>query len=92
MLSVVGTSRTAFPGSTAAELRGALERRETRGWGPSIQPLRALRYAMKVPEIRERDADRKRREVERGVDSACEACEECSGTPSGVRRPPTTNG
>lgn len=65
MLSVVGSSRTSFPGSTAAELRDALERRETRGWGPSIQPLRAYRYLRKVPEIRARDAERKQREAER---------------------------
>jgi len=84
MLSVVGTSRTAFPGASAAELRLALELKETRGWGPSIQPLRALRYAMKVPEIRERDADRKRREAERGTEHTCASCEKCE--------PPATSG
>lgn len=77
MLSVVGTSRTRFPGSTAADLRRAIERRETRGHGPSFQPLRALRYALKVPEIRERDAERKVREAERGLPE-CEACDECA--------------
>jgi hypothetical protein len=65
MASVIGTSRTAFPGTTAADLRAALEGRATRGWGPSIQPLRALRYALRVPEIRRRDAERKLREAER---------------------------
>ncbi|HSK47822.1 MAG TPA: CehA/McbA family metallohydrolase [Coriobacteriia bacterium] len=77
MLSVVGTSRTAFPGSTAEDLRVAIERRETRGWGPSIQPLRALRYALKVPEIKERDAERKQREAERGVEG-CAGCDSCN--------------
>jgi hypothetical protein len=75
MLSVVGTSRTSFPGSTAEHLRHALETRQTRGWGPSFQPLRALRYARKVPEIKERDADRKRREAERGA-QPCDGCDE----------------
>lgn len=74
MLSVVGTSRTSFEGATEADLRRALEARRTTGWGPSIQPLRALRYALKVPEIKERDAERKRREAERGIDH-CDGCE-----------------
>lgn len=65
MLSVMGTSRTIFPGSTAEDLRTALENRTTRGYGPTVQPLRALRYARKVPEIRMRDAERKLREAER---------------------------
>jgi predicted metal-dependent phosphoesterase TrpH len=76
MLSVVGTSRTRFPGSTAEDLRRALVERTTRGHGPSFQPLRALRYARKVPEIRARDAERKRREAERGVES-CSQCSDC---------------
>jgi predicted metal-dependent phosphoesterase TrpH len=65
MLSVVGTSRTLFPGKTQADLRSALEARTTRGWGPSFQPLRTYRYARRVPEIRMRDAERKQREAER---------------------------
>lgn len=65
MLSVVGTSRTLYPGKTQADLRRALEARTTRGWGPSFQPLRTYRYARRVPEIRMRDAERKQREAER---------------------------
>lgn len=65
MLQVVGTSRTHFEGTTAADLRTALETRTTRGWGPSFQPLRAFRYATKVPEIKSRDAQRKAREAQR---------------------------
>jgi len=65
MLQVVGTSRTHFEGSSAADLRAALEARTTRGWGPSFQPLRAFRYATKVPEIKSRDAERKAREAQR---------------------------
>jgi predicted metal-dependent phosphoesterase TrpH len=65
MMSVVGTSRTVFEGSTADDLRRSLEQKSTHGWGPTFQPLRALRYAMKVPEIRQRDALRKAREAER---------------------------
>lgn len=62
MAQVVGTSRTYFEGSTAEDLRSAIESRTTRGWGPSFQPLRAARYAMRVPEIRRRrDEDRVRR-------------------------------
>jgi hypothetical protein len=77
MLSVIGTSRTSFAGSTAADLRHAIESRATRGLGPSFQPLRAYRYARKVPEIRERDAIRKAREAERG--DACVACPNACG-------------
>ncbi len=79
MLSVVGTSRTYFAGSTAADLRRALETRTTTGWGPSFQPLRALRYARKIGEIKERDADRKAREATRGV--RCEGCTGCDPGP-----------
>lgn len=61
MRSVVGTSRTLFPGTTAQHLRAALESRATRGLGPSFQPLRALRYALKVPEIKARDAQSRQR-------------------------------
>jgi predicted metal-dependent phosphoesterase TrpH len=77
MLSVIGTSRTIFPGSTAEDLRRALLGRTTRGWGPSFQPLRAYRYARKVPEIRSRDAERKAREATR--EDGCDRCPEgCS--------------
>ncbi len=65
MLSVVGTSRTLYPGKTPQDLRRALEARTTRGWGPSFQPLRTYRYARRVPEIRMRDAERKQREADR---------------------------
>lgn len=75
MLSVIGTSRTIFPGSTAEDLRIALEQRTTRGRGPSFQPTRTVRYARKVPEIRMRDAERKQREAERGT--SCESCDSC---------------
>ncbi len=80
MLSVVGTSRTWFPGATTEDLRHAIESRTTSGWGPSVQPLRALRYALKVPEIKARDAERKQREAERGIDSCdgCDASEPCA--------------
>lgn len=80
MLSVIGSSRTRFPGSTADELRRAIVERATRGWGPAFQPTRAYRYARKVPEIKERDAARKVREAERGYGecagclSPCEPC------------------
>lgn len=78
MLQVVGTSRTEFPGTTAADLRAALEGRSTRGWGPSFQPLRAFRYATKMPEIKARDAERKAREAERGI-GCDQECDTCSG-------------
>jgi len=86
MLSVIGTSRTEFPGTRAADLRRAIEARTCRGLGPSFQPLRAYRYARKVPEIRERDAQRKAREAERG-----EGCVACNGPcATGVRIGETT--
>lgn len=78
MASVIGTSRTYFRGKTAQDLRAALEARSTSGWGPSFQPLRAARYALKVPEIRERDAARKLREAERGDE--CKGCDDCGTT------------
>jgi hypothetical protein len=71
MVSVVGTSRTVFPGSTASDLRRAIEARTTRGWGPSFQPLRPWIYAGKIPEIRFRDAERKQREQDRGISCGC---------------------
>ena len=78
MLSVIGTSRTLFPGKSAADLREAIESRQTLGGGPSFQPLRALRYALKVPEIKERDAERKRRETERGIDPCTDCPNGCA--------------
>ena len=78
ILSAIGTSRTLFPGSTAADLRAALEARTTRGWGPSFNPLRSVSYARKVSEIKERDRERRLREVELGLTSGCDpACERC---------------
>lgn len=74
MLSVIGTSRTIFPGTSAEDLRRAILSRATRGWGPSFHPLRALRYARKVPEIRMRDSERRRREAELDVEGATGPC------------------
>lgn len=65
--SVIGTSWTRFPGSTAADLRRAIEERTTRGRGPKIQPHRGLVYARHVPTIKERDAERKAREEADGL-------------------------
>lgn len=75
MRSVIGTSRTFFPGSTAEDLRAALLARTTLGYGPSFNPLRSLSYARKVPEIKERDRERKAREAERGIVNGCERCD-----------------
>lgn len=77
ILSAIGTSRTSFPGSTAADLRRALLQKTTRGWGPSIQPLRVLRYALRAPEIRERNAGVRRRAADDAED-LCESCEGCA--------------
>ena len=77
MLSIIGTSRTIFPGSTAADLRQAIEARTTRGKGANFNPVRTVSYARKVPAIRERDRERKLREAERGV-APCDACDACS--------------
>lgn len=74
MLSVIGTSRTLFEGSSAEDLRRELEARRTRGWGPAWSPTRTVRYARKVPEIKARDADRKAREAANGMDRSC--CED----------------
>ena len=74
MLSVIGTSRTIFPGSTAEELRAAIEARASRGSGPTFNPFRFFAYARKVPTIRRRDRERKQREVERGLTTACDSC------------------
>ncbi len=82
MLSVIGTSRTIFRGTTAEDLRRAIEARETTGYGPTFNPARPLFYARKVPEIKERDRDRKAREAERGTD-ACTTCAACAPEPLG---------
>ena len=74
MLSVIGTSRTIFPGSTAEDLRSAIESRTTRGTVPPSTPCAPFFYARKVPEIKERDRDRKAREAERGIVDGCAAC------------------
>jgi len=82
ILSVIGTSRTLFPGSTAADLRTAMETRTTRGWGPSFNPLRSVSYARKVREIQARDRDRKLRESERAVSAANDRCAGCNEEPA----------
>ena len=81
MLTVIGTSRTIFPGSTAQDLRNAIESRTTTGYGPTFNPVRLFFYARKVPEIKERDRDRKAREAERGVNGACAQCGDCEAAP-----------
>jgi hypothetical protein len=72
ILSAIGTSRTAFPRTSVEDLRRALESRTTRGWGPSFQPLRALRYALKATEIRDRNAG-----VKRGASEDAGQCDDC---------------
>ena len=78
ILSVIGTSRTFFRGTTAEDLRAALESRTTIGYGPTFNPTRLLFYARKVNEIKKRDRDRKAREAERGIASDCEQCARCA--------------
>lgn len=63
MLTVVGTSRTIFPGSSAADLRRAIENRTTRGYGPTFNPLRMPAYARKVPQILELNRQREERDA-----------------------------
>ena len=79
ILSAIGTSRTLFGGSTAADLRAALEARTTRGWGPSFNPLRSFAYARKVREIQARDRESRQRAV--GVVGASDrdSCDACTG-------------
>jgi predicted metal-dependent phosphoesterase TrpH len=67
ILKAIGSSRTWFPGSTAADLRAALESRLTRAELPGVSLLRNGRYAWNVPRIMARDRDRKAREVEAGI-------------------------
>jgi predicted metal-dependent phosphoesterase TrpH len=84
MLTVIGTSRTIFPGSTAEDLRNAIESRTTKGYGPTFNPVRAFFYARKIPEIKERDRGRKAREAERGIVDSCAECGTCApGQPNG---------
>ena len=66
ILSAIGTSRTLFTGTTAADLRVALEAHTTAGDGPTFNPLRALSYARKVREIKRRDAESRARASQRG--------------------------
>jgi predicted metal-dependent phosphoesterase TrpH len=80
ILSVIGTSRTLFPGSTAEDLRLALEERTTKVTLPGFSPRRNFRYARRVPEIMARDRDRKTREIAAGIR------EESAGTGTFKRR------
>jgi len=65
--NVIGTSRTYFPGTTAADLRRAIETKQTRAALPGFSPRRSLRYARSVPTIMARDRERKVREIEAGI-------------------------
>jgi hypothetical protein len=67
ILSVIGSSRTYFPGETAGDLRRALEDRLTTVGRPGFSPWRNWRYALHVPRIMARDRERKAREVEQGI-------------------------
>lgn len=67
ILTVIGSSRTYFPGETADDLRAALESKTTRVSRPGYSPLRQVRYVRNVPDIRARDRERKAREVEAGI-------------------------
>jgi hypothetical protein len=67
ILWVIGTSRTYFPGETAADLRAALENKTTRVSRPGFSPRRNARYAFNVLHIMARDRERKAREVEAGI-------------------------
>ena len=67
ILSVIGTSRTYFPGDTADDLRIALDEHITFASQPGFSPWRNMRYARNVPGIMARDRDRKAREVEQGI-------------------------
>jgi len=64
---VIGTSRTYFPGETAADLRAALDARTTTVSRPGFNPRRNLRYMRQVPHIMARDRERKAREVDLGI-------------------------
>ena len=83
ILSAVGTSRTLFRGSTAADLRAALEARTTRGWGPSFNPVRSVAYARKVREIQARDRESRQRVSLGTVGSRRDACDACDAGRAG---------
>ncbi len=55
ILSVIGSSKTLFEGSTALDLRAAIVARTTRVVGPGVSPRRGLRYARDVREIKQRN-------------------------------------
>jgi predicted metal-dependent phosphoesterase TrpH len=67
ILSVIGTSRTYFPGETADDLRAALDERITTVSRPGFNPRRNLRYVRHVPGIMRSDRERKAREVDLGI-------------------------
>jgi hypothetical protein len=67
ILTVIGSSRTYFPGETADDLRIAIEERITRVSRPGYSPARQAHYIRNVPDIRARDRERKAREVEAGI-------------------------
>ncbi len=70
ILPIIGTSRTFFPGTTADDLRLALEQRLTKAELPGFSLTRNYRYARKVREIMARDRERKAREVAAGIRQA----------------------
>jgi predicted metal-dependent phosphoesterase TrpH len=84
MLSAIGTSRTLFPGQSAADLRAALEARTTRGWGPSFNPIRSIAYARKVREIVARDRESRARAAAAHHASGCDGCDDCGGPGAGL--------
>lgn len=67
ILSVIGTSRTYFPGRTADDLRRALDERTVQVSLPGFSPRRNWRYARHVPSIMRNDRVRKAREVAEGI-------------------------
>jgi predicted metal-dependent phosphoesterase TrpH len=67
ILRAIGSSRTWFPGESAADLRAAMESRMTRAELPGVSLVRNWFYAWNVPRIMARDRDRKAREVEAGI-------------------------
>lgn len=70
ILPVIGSSRTYFPGTTAEDLRAALEARVTRVSRPGVSLWRQLRYMRNVPRIIASDRERKAREIEAGIRDA----------------------
>ncbi len=67
ILSVIGSSRTYFPGETAGDLRAALDSRITTVSRPGFSPRRNFHYARHVPSIMRSDRERKAREVDLGI-------------------------